>query len=162
MCFVSSKGNILCRLINIELYKIFAIINRAIKGLHCIHLGLGDMRKQGTVIWYQLCSLLLLNHPTPTHGPLDRHVKFWDAHAPGMFSPLPWVSDPNMHHSTCVMHVPWCMQGSLTSGFFWSRWQGKRSRYSQHMRNLQFYLSGKRPIDRLRKTFWSSVHNQDQ
>ena len=36
MSFVSSKGNILCRLINIELYKIFAIINRAIKGLHCI------------------------------------------------------------------------------------------------------------------------------
>ena len=35
MSFVSSKGNILCRLINIELYKIFAIINRAIKGLHC-------------------------------------------------------------------------------------------------------------------------------
>ena len=34
--FVSSKGNILCRLINIELYKILAIINRAIKGLHCI------------------------------------------------------------------------------------------------------------------------------
>ena len=33
--FVSSKGNILCRLIKIELYKIFAIINRAIKGLHC-------------------------------------------------------------------------------------------------------------------------------
>ena len=36
MSFVSSKGNILCRLIKIELYKIFAIINRAIKGLHCI------------------------------------------------------------------------------------------------------------------------------
>ena len=35
MSFVSSKGNILCRLINIELYKIFAIINRAIKGLYC-------------------------------------------------------------------------------------------------------------------------------
>ena len=35
MSFVSSKGNILCRLIKIELYKIFAIINRAIKGLHC-------------------------------------------------------------------------------------------------------------------------------
>ena len=34
--FVSSKGNIFCRLSNIELYKIFAIINRAIKGLHCI------------------------------------------------------------------------------------------------------------------------------
>ena len=32
--FVSSKGNILCRLVKIELYKIFAIINRAIKGLY--------------------------------------------------------------------------------------------------------------------------------
>ena len=36
MSFVSSKDNILCRLINVELYEIFAIINRAIKGLHCI------------------------------------------------------------------------------------------------------------------------------
>ena len=36
--FVSSKGNILCRLIIIELYEIFAQINRAIKGLHCISL----------------------------------------------------------------------------------------------------------------------------
>ena len=34
--FVSSMDNILYRLINMELYKIFAIINRAIKGLHCI------------------------------------------------------------------------------------------------------------------------------
>ena len=38
MSFVSSKGNILCRLINIELYKIFAIINRTIKDLHCIYI----------------------------------------------------------------------------------------------------------------------------
>ena len=35
MSFVSSKGNILCRLIIIQLYEIFAQINRAIKGLHC-------------------------------------------------------------------------------------------------------------------------------
>ena len=26
------------------------------------------------------------------------------------------VSDPGMHHSTCVTHVPWCMPGSLTRG----------------------------------------------
>ena len=26
------------------------------------------------------------------------------------------VSDPGMHHSTCVMHVQWCMSGSLTCG----------------------------------------------
>ena len=28
----------------------------------------------------------------------------------------PQVSDPGMHHSTCVTHVPWCMLGSLTRG----------------------------------------------
>ena len=26
----------------------------------------------------------------------------------------PLVSDPDMHHGTCVTHVPWCMSGSLT------------------------------------------------
>ena len=44
---------------------------------------------------------------------------------PGMFSPPPWVSDPSMHHGTCVTHVPWCMPESLTSGFLWSRVAGK-------------------------------------
>ena len=62
---------------------------------------------------------------------------------PGTFSPPPLASDPDMHHGTCVTHVPWCMLGSLTSGFLWSRWRGKRSR---RMRNPQFYVSGKRPI----------------
>ena len=28
----------------------------------------------------------------------------------------PLISDPDMHHGTCVTHVPWCMSGSLTSG----------------------------------------------
>ena len=44
------------------------------------------------------------------------------------------------------MHVPWCMPGSLTSGFLWSRWRGKCSRHSRRMRNPQFYVSGKRPM----------------
>ena len=26
------------------------------------------------------------------------------------------VSDPDMHHGTCVTHVPWCMSESLTRG----------------------------------------------
>ena len=50
------------------------------------------------------------------------------AHAPGMpetSCPPPQESDPDMHHGTCVTHVPWCMLGSLTSGFFWSRRVGK-------------------------------------
>ena len=38
--------------------------------------------------------------------------------------------------------MPW----SLTSGFLWNRWRGKRSRHSRRMRNPQFYVSGKRPI----------------
>ena len=85
------------------------------------------------------------------HGPLARYVKLRVAHAPGMpgtFSPPPRFSDPDMHHGTCVTHVPWCMPGSLTSGFLWSWWWGKRSRRSRRMRNPQFYVSAKRPIPR--------------
>ena len=65
---------------------------------------------------------------------------------PGTFSPSPRVNDPDMHHGTCVTHVPWCMPGSLTSGFLWSRWLEKRSQHSRRMRNPQFYLSGKGPM----------------
>ena len=53
----------------------------------------------------------------------------------------------DMHHGTCVSHVPWCMLGKLTSGFLWSRWRGTRSRHSRRMRNPQFYVSGKTHID---------------
>ena len=53
------------------------------------------------------------------NGPLTRHVNLRVAHAPGMFSPPTRVSDPDMHHGTCVTHVPQCMPGSLTSGFLW-------------------------------------------
>ena len=53
----------------------------------------------------------------------------------------------SMHHGTCVTHVPWCMLESLTSGYFWSRWRGKRSRHFRCMRNPQFWVSGKRPME---------------
>ena len=69
-------------------------------------------------------------------------------HAPGMpgtFSPPPRLSDPDMHHGTCGTHVPWCMPGSLTSGFLWSRRWGGISRHSRRMRNPQCCVSGKRP-----------------
>ena len=32
------------------------------------------------------------------------------------FQRKPLVSDPGMHHCTCVTHVPWCMSGSLARG----------------------------------------------
>ena len=86
---------------------------------------------------------------TSCHGPLARYVKLRVAHAPGMpgtFSPTTAFSDTDMHHGTCVTHVPWCMSGSLTSGFLWSRWRGKRARHSRRMRNPRFYVSGKRPM----------------
>ena len=35
----------------------------------------------------------------------------------GTVSPPPRVSDPDMHHGTCVTHVPWCMPGWLNSYF---------------------------------------------
>ena len=53
-----------------------------------------------------------------------------------------------MHRGTCVKHVPWCMPGSLTNGFLWNRRLGKRSRHSRRTRNLQFCVSGKRPMIR--------------
>ena len=62
------------------------------------------------------------------HGPLARHVNLRVVHAPGMpgmFSPPPWFSDPDMHNSKCVTHVPWCMPGSLIGGFLWN-WRGER------------------------------------
>ena len=45
----------------------------------------------------------------------------------------------------CVTHVPWRMTGALTSGLFWSRWRGKRSRHYRRIRNPQFCVSGKSP-----------------
>ena len=83
------------------------------------------------------------------HGPLARYVKLRVAHAPECpqrfprhrLKRKPLLSDPGMHHGTCVTHMPWCMLGSLTL-----RWQGKRSRHSQRMRNRQFYITGKKPM----------------
>ena len=83
------------------------------------------------------------------NGPLTRYVKLWVVHAPGMlgtFSLPRRISDPDMHHGTCVTHVTWCMLGSLTSGFRCSWWRGKRSWHSRRMRSPQFHVSGKRPM----------------
>ena len=58
------------------------------------------------------------------HGLLARYVKLRVAHAsgmPGTFSPPSRVSDPGMHHGTCVTHEPGCMLWSLTSSYLWSR-----------------------------------------
>ena len=59
------------------------------------------------------------------HVPLTRYLKLWVAHAPGCrerfprhrLQRKPLVSDPGIHHGTCVTHVPWCMSGSLSKIF---------------------------------------------
>ena len=94
------------------------------------------------------------------HGPLTRYVKLRLAHAPRMprtLSPPPRLSDPDMHHCTCVMYVLWCIPGSLTSGFLWSRWL---TWYSRQMCNPQCYVSGKRPITIM--IYWTYQYNDMQ
>ena len=63
-----------------------------------------------------------------SNGPLTRYVTLQVAHAlgmPGTFFLPPQISDPDMHHSTCITQVPWCMPESLTSDFLCSQWRAK-------------------------------------
>ena len=54
----------------------------------------------------------------PLNGPFIRYAKLRLVHGPGMPGmfppPPPLVSDPGMHHGTCVTDVPWCMSKSHT------------------------------------------------
>ena len=73
----------------------------------------------------------------------------WVAHAlgiPGTFSLPPRISDPDMHDGMCVTHVPWCMTGSLTSGFLWSRW---RCTVAVHEQTRNFTYLARGPWHRL-------------
>ena len=100
-------------------------------------------------VYIQMCTCLYALVYVWSHGPLARYVKWQVAHAlgmPGTFSPPPRVSDPDMHHGTCVTHLPRYMPGLLTRGFLWSRWRGIRfSAFPAHARPAIF-LSGKRPM----------------
>ena len=101
------------------------------------------------------------------NGPLTRYAKLRVAHAPGMpgtFSPPPRFSDPDMHNGTCMTHVPWCMPGSLVSGFIWSWWRGKRSRYPRRMRKSQIAYLVRGPWQSLIRRYFqvlqiTSLHN---
>ena len=49
------------------------------------------------------------------HGPLTGIRRECREHFPRrLLQRKPLVSDPGMHHGTCVTHVPWCMSWSLT------------------------------------------------
>ena len=116
------------------------------------------LRNDGNFVSASMCSMYGWVNASSTAQWMARYVKLRVAHAPGIpgtFSPPPQVSDPDMHHGTCVTHVPLCMPGSLTTGFLEtsSWWRGKRSMHSRCMRNAQFYVSGKRSMASL----WGAI-----
>ena len=97
----------------------------------------------------QLVEFFVCGYFDFVHWASCRICKIAGAPAPGMpgtFSPSLRVSDPDMHHGTCVTHVPWCMPRSLTSGFLRSRRWGKTFPACPAHAHTQFYVSGKRPI----------------
>ena len=102
-----------------------------------------------------------INRTIQCHGPLTRYVKLRFAHAPGIpetFSPR--VSDPGMHHGTCVTHVPRCMPGSLTSGFHLISVAGKTFPAFPSHAQPAICVSGKRPMHKL-CNYWNIPDNQD-
>ena len=40
----------------------------------------------------------------------------WEHFSRHRLQRTPLVNDPDMHHGTCVTHVPWCLSGSLIRG----------------------------------------------
>ena len=105
---------------------------------HWSNNGLASNRRQA-IIWTSEDTYICHKASMSYHHLHQPGIRLWpwascqirkiaDAHAPGMpgtFSPSPQVSDPDMHHGTCVTHVPWCMPGSLTSGFLWNWRRGE-------------------------------------
>ena len=80
-----------------------------------------EIKRLGLILFRNCVLSFSLYWMTEYHGPLARYVKLRFAHArgmPGKFSPPPRVSDPDMHHGTCIAHVPRCMSGSLLSVSF--------------------------------------------
>ena len=88
-----------------------------------------------------LCTLTIGLLPDTYNCGLHMRRECREHFPPHRLQRNPLVSDHSMHQGMCVMHLPWCMSGWLTCG-------GEENvpGISQYMRNLQFYLSGKRPM----------------
>ena len=118
---------------------------------YCFQLMWGIWSLCGFALILQTKELIIRGVILLMNDKLLNYFKLRVVHVPVMpitFSSPPRVSDPDMHHDTCVVHVSWCMPESQTSGSIWSRWRAKRSRHSRRMRTPQFYVSGKSPMAR--------------
>ena len=100
---------------NISLLSIHVYL-RGIKLLHRAPDGASWEPMEQTNVIFRLPTNIDGIHGV-SYVPLTKYVKSRFTRAPGMFFPPPRGSDPDMHNNTCVQHVPWCMPGSLTSGF---------------------------------------------
>ena len=66
---------------------------------------------------YEISAFLSLQHrPFARYAKLRvaMHREWWERFPLHRLQRKPLVSDPGMHHGTCVTHVPWRMSGSLT------------------------------------------------
>ena len=98
----------------------------------------------GTYPWHRklevplICQTLRYSY---YNGPLTWYMKLRVAIPHHRLQRKPRVSDPGMHHNTCLTAC-----AVQHAGIVNSRWRGKRSRHDRRMRNPQFYVSGKRPM----------------
>ena len=78
---------------------------------HTIWMRCGTNLKQN-VAWAVRSATGLL--PDTLNRWLRMHREYRELFPRPRLQSKPLVSDPGMHHDTCVTHVPWCMSGSLT------------------------------------------------
>ena len=83
------------------------------------------------------------------HGPLTRYVTLRVAHAPGVSGTFSLAAASKGNRQ---LAIPACITARVSHTCRDAcrdrlpRWRGKRSRHSWCMRNVQFYISGKRPM----------------
>ena len=98
------------------------------------------------------CLILLLElvYILYNHGPLARYVKLRVAHVPGMtgtFSPPPTSKEIAIYRSRRASRQACDARAIMHVGIDNPRCRGKRPRHSRCMRNQQFCVSGKRPME---------------
>ena len=66
---------------------------------------------------YALCCMCMEDFlPDTSNCGLRMHRECRERFLHHRLQRKPLISDPSMHHVTCVTHAPWCMSGSLTRG----------------------------------------------
>ena len=113
------------------------------------------------VIWRMIkygCRRNLRYVTLHEHGPLTRYAKLRVGHAPGMpgtFSPPPTSNETTSYRSQHASRHVRRARAVMHVGIDNPRRRGKRSRCSRRMRNPQFCVFGKRPMQETRLPTWN-------